>query len=100
MIKTLPLKELEKYTSNIYEAIIVLAKRARQINDEQKQTLVNEADEEFEEFDEDEGEIEVVKTDYVPLPKPTTLALNELLAGRIKFEYREQEQDDEGEKEA
>jgi DNA-directed RNA polymerase subunit K/omega len=99
MINTLPLSELEKYTSNIYEAIIVLAKRARQINDEQKQLQANETEEEYNEFDEEEGEIEVVKTDYVPLPKPTTLALNELLSGKIKFEYREEEPVDE-EKEA
>ncbi len=91
MINTLPLGELEKYTSNIYEAIIVLAKRARQINDEQKQLQAKETEEEYDEFDEEEGEIEVAKTDYVPLPKPTTLALNELLSGKIKFEYREEE---------
>jgi DNA-directed RNA polymerase subunit K/omega len=100
MINTLPLSELEKYTSNIYEAIIVLAKRARQINDEQKQTTVNEGDEEYDEFDEDEGEIEIAKTDFVPLPKPTTLALNELLSGKIRFEYREEVEASEDEKEA
>lgn len=96
MINPLPLSQLEKYTTNIYEAIIVLAKRARQINDEQKQTLVNEADEEYEDFDDEEVEIEAAKTDYVPLPKPTTLALAELLSGKIKFEYREQEEVEEG----
>ncbi|HEX9652082.1 MAG TPA: DNA-directed RNA polymerase subunit omega [bacterium] len=100
MINTLPLNELEKYTDNIYEAIIVLAKRARQINNEQKQSLVNENGEEYEEFDEDDvGEIEMTKADYVPLPKPTTLALNELLSGKIKFEYYEEEQPDDEEKE-
>lgn len=100
MIDTLPLNQLEKYTSNIYEAIIVLAKRARQINDEQKQALMNESDEEeYEEFDEEEGEIEVPKTNYVPLPKPTTLALSELLSGKIKFEYGEDEEPSEDDKE-
>ena len=36
-IKTLEIKELESKAANVYEAIVVLSKRSRQINEETKQ---------------------------------------------------------------
>ena len=44
MVSTIPLNEIEKHADNIYEAIIILAKRARQINDEQKRLYQQESD--------------------------------------------------------
>ena len=35
MSSTIPLSELEKLSGNLYEAIVIIAKRARQINEEQ-----------------------------------------------------------------
>ncbi|MDZ7262429.1 MAG: DNA-directed RNA polymerase subunit omega, partial [candidate division KSB1 bacterium] len=57
MASTLSLSELEKYAENIYEAIVVIAKRARQINDEQKRLLGMEVEPEentTEEYEEEE----------------------------------------------
>ena len=88
MIKTLSLKDFEKYADNIYEAIIVLGKRARQINDEQKQLLHRE-EEEYDDYDEELPDGELLDVDYLKLPKPTTLALEEFLAGKIQFKYKE-----------
>ena len=34
MVSTVPLDELERHAGNIYEAIVIVAKRARQINDD------------------------------------------------------------------
>jgi DNA-directed RNA polymerase subunit K/omega len=92
MINTLPLNEFEKYASSIYEAIIVLAKRARQINDQQKRVFFREGEDEYEEFDEDSEEISAPATDYVELPKPTTLALEEFLSGKLQYEYSKTEE--------
>lgn len=88
MINTLSIAEIEKHADNIYEAIIVIARRARQINGEQKQLIEREDfdDEEYEEFNEER--LEQYDSDYVRLPKPTTLALEEFLADRFRFEYR------------
>ncbi|NIR48694.1 DNA-directed RNA polymerase subunit omega [candidate division KSB1 bacterium] len=88
MITTLSLEEIEKYADNIYEAIIVLARRARQINEEQKQTLFRETEEEYEDYDEELEEGVLLDSDYVRLPKPTSIALEEFLTGKLKFEYR------------
>ncbi len=96
MIKTLPLDEIEKHAENIYEAIVVMAKRARQINDEQKELLRKEYESEFEEFDSEDGEEErKPRDDYPRLPKPTTLALEEFLAGKLQYEYKQDIEEEE-----
>ncbi len=95
MINTLPLSEFEKYASSIYEAVIVLAKRARQINDQQKRVLFREGEDEYEEFDDDSEEISAPETDYVELPKPSTLALEEFLSGKLQYEYSDTEETEE-----
>jgi DNA-directed RNA polymerase subunit K/omega len=91
MIKTLPLIEFEKYAENIYEAIIILAKRARQINDEQKSQFMHDMDydEDFDDYEEEEPDRIVKDVKYVNLPKPTTLALEEFFSGRIQYAYQE-----------
>ncbi|MFQ5602006.1 MAG: DNA-directed RNA polymerase subunit omega [bacterium] len=92
MITTLPLSEFEKYTDNIYEAIIVLAKRARQINDQQKQLLYKDQEyDNYDEYDDDEFEVSGENEDYIKLPKPTSLAMEEFLSGQLEFKYREDE---------
>ncbi|MFQ5638113.1 MAG: DNA-directed RNA polymerase subunit omega [bacterium] len=96
MIKTLSLKDFDKYAENIYEAIIILAKRARQINDEQKQLLHRE-EEEYDDYDEELPDSELLDVDYLKLPKPTTLALEEFLTGKIHFKYKEVDKEEEKE---
>ena len=39
MSSTISLSELEKLSGNLYEAIVVIAKRAKQINEEQKSLI-------------------------------------------------------------
>lgn len=96
MVSTVPIHELEKYADNIYEAIIVLAKRARQINEEQKRLFHQESDYDEDYLDYEEEEIEKVpEKQYKKLPKPTTIALEEFLAGKIKYDYIEEQKDEE-----
>lgn len=95
MIQTLSIRELEKKATNIYEAIVVLAKRARQINDEQKQVLMREReyDDDYDEFSEDEVDFSAA-ADYIDLPKPTDISLEEFLDHKIKYQYPEESEDE------
>ena len=89
MSATISLDDLEKFSDNIYEAIMVIAKRARQINDEQRQKIeeiVGTAEMDSSEEDEDYVR-EEEERNYVKFPKPTRLAMEEFLQGKIKYEY-------------
>lgn len=91
MLGTLPLNELEKYTENVYEAIIVIAKRARQINEEQKKLVDDEEDYNNDNDDYIEDEFDRKNYEYnrekYHMPKPTTIALEEFMSGKLDFEY-------------
>ena len=75
-------------TNNIYEAIAVIAKRATQINGDLRAELVEKLEEfathndSLEEIFENKEQIEVSKF-YERLPKPTALAVEEWLNGKI-----------------
>jgi DNA-directed RNA polymerase omega subunit len=94
MVETISLDEIEKHAENVYEAIVMIAKRARQINDEQKRVMEMElsADEEVEDSFDEEQPSEPVEQSYVRLPKPTRIALQEMLAGKLKAEYDNEEE--------
>jgi len=82
--------KLTKETGNIYETVIIVARRANQIAVEMKQEL-NKKLEEFasysdnlEEVFENREQIEISKF-YERLPKPTLIALQELDEGKIFY---------------
>lgn len=89
-IKTLDLRQLDIKTDNIYEACLVIAKRARQINsgrisERKEKEILEESgydqdldiyDREFMEGIEHEREI-----------NPTVIAQEQLLDGKIKYKY-------------
>ena len=82
------LKELEKETGNIYEAIAIISKRANQISVELKEELNHKLEEfasytdNFEEIFENREQIEISKF-YEKLPKPSLIALQEYLEENI-----------------
>ena len=91
MSSTIPLDKLEDFSDNLYEAIVIIAKRAKQINEEQKSMLEIETDmeESMDSYDEDEeieGQVDEEKK-FIKLPKPTEIAIEEMLAGKIKWDY-------------
>jgi len=99
MSSTIPLTELEKLSGNLYEAIVVIAKRARQINEEQKslidiETDMDESIDEYDEYEEEEAieEPEEIKRKVIRLPKPTEQAIREMLSGNIKWDYGVEEE--------
>ncbi len=79
--------EIENPTGNLYEAIVIMAKRAAQINGDLKKELVEKLEEfathndSLEEVFENKEQIEVSKF-YERLPKPTAMAVEEWLKNR------------------
>ena len=99
-VKPLDLEELANKADNIYEAIVVLLKRARQINEEMKiefnqriemlQSRVFEPEEEAEQPQINPDQI-LVAQEFEKRPKPTETAIQEVLEGRLAFRYKEEE---------
>lgn len=88
------LNELDGWTDNIYEAVMVAAKRANQISVEMKLEL-NRKLEEFasytdnlEEVFENPEQIEISKF-FERLPKPSLISLQELTDDQIYFRINE-----------
>ncbi|MEN8125957.1 MAG: DNA-directed RNA polymerase subunit omega [Bacteroidota bacterium] len=87
--------KVEEPTSNIYEAISIMAKRANQINSELKRELIEKLEEfathndSLEEVFENKEQIEVSRF-YEKLPKPTSIAIKEWLEGEIYFRNPEE----------
>ena len=87
------LEDIYKQTSNIYEAVSIITKRARQIADDQKIKIDSEltpVDEE--EFSEEEENIqELDNTERIEkiknFNKPVSIALNEMVEGNIEYTY-------------
>ena len=88
--------QLAEDTGNIYETVMILAKRSNQIASEIKEEL-NQTLSEFasytdnlEEVFENREQIEISKF-YERLPKPSLIALQEFLDGEIYFRHPEAE---------
>ena len=94
-IKPIDLREIDKCADNIYEAIIVSALRARQINDEIKiefnamlSTIPESTtDEESEDID-NPAQLKISQ-DMEKRNKPHIQALDELLKNETKFKYKD-----------
>ena len=87
---TRDLNKIEMATGNIYETVIILSKRANQINVEMKQELHRKLEEfantndNLEEVFENREQIEISKF-YERLAKPSLIALQELEENQIFF---------------
>lgn len=93
------LAKIEQHTSNIYEAVIVSSKRARQINNETRlefntliNSLVSEADEDFEER-ENPDQLRI-SLEFEKREKPQLQALQEVIDGNVEFRYKETEENE------
>lgn len=78
----------ESMTDNIYEAIMVIAKRARKIAADQKfeiEKILTTA--EAQEVNEEE--VGKDRDDMLELEKPTVIAMRELFSGELEYEYKD-----------
>lgn len=95
------IKYLESKAANIYEAIVIASKRARQINEEVKiefnqrvETIrgpISETTEEGAEPESNPDQIEIAR-EFERRQKPTQIALSELLNDKLDYRYKDEAQ--------
>jgi DNA-directed RNA polymerase subunit K/omega len=87
-IITRDIREFDKKTGNLYEAVAIMSKRANQINQKLKEELYNKlkdfssSTDTLEEIFENREQIEVSKY-FERLPKPALIAIQEFLEDKI-----------------
>ena len=87
---TRKLTDLDAPTGNIYESVVIIARRANQISSEIKQELTRKladfssVNDSLEETFENREQIEISKY-YERLPKPAIVATEKFLSGEIYF---------------
>ncbi len=87
---TYNLDDLERGTDNIYESIVIMGRRADQIAVEMKEELSRKLEEfasyadNLEEVFENREQIEISRF-YERLPKPTAIAIQEFIEGRLRW---------------
>ncbi|MFA4838084.1 MAG: DNA-directed RNA polymerase subunit omega [Candidatus Neomarinimicrobiota bacterium] len=90
MTETIPFSKLREQSEDTFELVVAASKRAGQINNLRTAkyplpTLTEDQEETFEETPEEE---EMVNWDK--MEKPVTSAVNEMLAGKVSYRYREE----------
>ena len=95
-IQPIDLRELNKGTGNIYEAVVVASKKARKINEENRlefnqlvSTMIPAIEDEFEERGNPDQE--KISLQFEKREKPHLEALNQLLNSVIEFRYKDAE---------
>ena len=89
-LKTLSIRNMEEKTSDIFEAVVVMSKRAKQIlNNRIVEEIITSADEEELEMGVYDQIEEKSPEDYEELEKVTSVAVNEFVDGDIKWSIKE-----------
>jgi DNA-directed RNA polymerase subunit K/omega len=94
---TRDVRQLDTKTDNIYESLVIIAKRANQISNNLKEELNGKLSEfassndNLEEIFENREQIEISKH-YERLPKPTLIAVDEFLNDKVYFRNPAKEQ--------
>jgi len=93
-IKPVDLRTIDERASNVYEAIIVSAKRARVVNDENKieynaliSTIPTSGTDDESEDIENPAQLKI-SLDFEKKEKPHVQAVQELLDGKIEYFYK------------
>ena len=93
-VKARDIKEMASRTSNIYESITVISKRARQLSAELKRELHDKLEEfvvvteTIEEIHENKEQIEISRS-YEKMASPTLLATEEFINNDLEWRYPE-----------
>lgn len=94
---TRDLRDLDVKTENIYESIVIMAKRANQISNNVKEELHQKLSEfassndNLEEIFENREQIEISKH-YEKMPKPSLVAVHEFLEDKVYYRNPAKEQ--------
>lgn len=93
-VKARDIKGIASRTSNIYESISVITRRARQLSNDLKRELHDKLEEfvvvteTIEEIHENKEQIEISRS-YEKMASPTILATEEFLNGDLEWRYPE-----------
>lgn len=97
-IKPIELRRIEGNAANIYEAVVVAAKRARIINNDNRlefntllSTIIPTTDDEFEEK-ENPDQLKL-SLEFEKRPKPHIQAMDELLNGKVQYRYKDENEE-------
>ncbi len=100
-IKPIDIEALSDKAENVYEAIVILLKRSRQINEEMKiefnqriemlQSRIFEPETEETEQPQTNPDQILVAKEFEQRAKPTETAINELMGSQITYRYKEED---------
>ena len=94
-LETLPFREVLDRTEEVFEAVIVVGQRAKQINSRRAaEQVINEEELPEDEFAVPSGPYE----DYEEQDKSNTLAMTDFLSDQLKWRYAPLETEEDGEK--
>lgn len=93
-VKARDIKDLSSRTTNIYESIAIITRRARQLSSDLKKELHDKLEEfvvvteTIEEIHENKEQIEISRS-YEKMASPTILATEEFINGDLEWRYPE-----------
>lgn len=92
-LETIDISKFEKNAENLYEAVVIASKRARQINDEMKMELNQRLEPVIAKETEDDTIMNQdklnISLEFEKRAKPTLESIDELLEGKLSFRYRD-----------
>ena len=84
-VKPLALRKLEKQSKNIYEAVVEMSKRARQINQDRYEEKVIDESDDLSELDVLDELPQIDPDEYEEKEKVTTEAMDQFLSGEVQW---------------
>ena len=90
-LEPLSIKEMESQSKDIYETVVVMSKRAKQVLSDRIVEEVIESNDEAEMGVYDEL-VEVNPEEYDELEKPTTVSVNEFIEGDLEWKNEQEDE--------
>ncbi len=94
-LQTIDISKFESSADSLYEAVMVAAKRARQINDEMKLELAQRLEPVIAKETEDDTIMNQdkfnISVEFEKREKPTNQAIKEMINNDITYKYRDEE---------
>lgn len=89
-LEPISIRDMEDQSGDIYESVVVMSKRAKQVLSDRivEEIIDSNEDEEMGVYDE---LVEANPDDYEELEKPTTISVNEFLEGEIDWKNNDEE---------
>ena len=90
-LEPISIRDMEDQSGDIYESVVVMSKRAKQVlNDRIVEEIIESNDEE--EMGVYDELVEANPDDYEELVKPTTVSVNEFLDGEIDWKNNDEDE--------